>query len=87
MLKKFNVHAYEHVGMCVYVYDTCLHCNIIMWIILQSNVLCIDGIGSYDQASFVLLHKIASYPHLHRDCDATFMHICIRPSCLHVLLS
>ena len=51
--------------------------------------LCIDGIGSYDQASFILPRKVISYPHVHRDMDAAFIHTCIieRPSCLHVLLS
>ena len=61
---------------------------IIMWIILQSNVLCIDGIGSYGQASFVLLHQVVSYPHLHWDFDATFMHTmsCIIDTDHHVYM-
>ena len=50
-----------------------------MWIILQSNVLCIDGIGSYGQASFVLLHKIIP----------TCIEILMPPLCIqcHVLLT
>ena len=59
-----NLYAYEHVGMCVmYVYV--LMFMIHVYIVIQSNVLCIDGIGSYGQASFILLHEVVSYPHLH----------------------
>ena len=49
-------------------------------------MLCIDGIGSYGQASFILLHKVVSYPHLYRDFDAAFMHTCIIDTDHHVYM-